>query len=248
LVLTREDGFYRLGLFEKNGARALFTTQKYDMGFPRQAPRPKASRGRLEAYKKIGLQGRCVVCPSQVHGRRVFVAQDRHRGCGALARSDVVRATDAVITATPRLPIGILTADCLPVFMYDPGRRVIALAHAGWRGVHRRIISRTLEKMRRVFGVAPQHLLVALGPAIRPCCYEVGRDFLRFFPASVKQEGRKFYFDIAAEAFRELVLAGVAPQRIHDTRICTSCMEHEFFSFRRQGEAAGRSMSVMEIL
>lgn len=259
MTLTREDGFYRLDLFEKYGVRALFTTRKYDMGFERRAPRQTASLGRLstslgtsfgrpEAYEKLALQERHLVCPSQVHGNRVFVARDKHRGCGALSRSDVVSGTDAVITGAPHLPIGILTADCLSVFICDPERRLIALAHAGWRGVHQGLISCTLRKMREAFGAKPQHFLVALGPAIRPCCYEVGEDFLKFFPNSVNREGRKFYFDIAGEAFRELIAAGVVQERIHDSRICTSCMNNEFFSFRRQGEEAGRSMSVMEIL
>lgn len=247
LILKKQVGFYELCLFEKYGVRAVFTTRKYDMGFEHRAP--KDTGGRKNVYPRLDINWRNIVCPSQIHGDQVFIAQKKDRGRGVFKRSSAIADTDALITAQTNVPIAILTADCLPVFILDPDNRCIALVHAGWRGVHQRLISLTIAKMRQRFGLRPDRILVAMGPAIRRCCYEVGKDFEKKFTSGVfKHSGGKLYFDIAGAACQELEGLGVRREQIYDTNICTSCANHEFFSYRREGENAGRSMSAMEIL
>jgi hypothetical protein len=86
-----------------------------------------------------------------------------------------------------------------------------------------------------------------LGPSIRSCCYEVGRDFSRHFREGLIRRAGKTYFDLAAAAIAQLRQAGLDPGRIYDSRLCTSCRSDEFFSYRREGAQTGRSMSVLEI-
>ena len=115
------------------------------------------------------------------------------------------------------------------------------MIHAGWKGVRKNIISKTLKQMRIKFSTVTSDLLAALGPAIRPCCYEVGDEFRGYFGGFVLSRDNKLYFDIASAAVNELLEAGVKNAHIYDSAICTSCRNDEFFSFRREGLMAGRS-------
>lgn len=188
--------------------------------------------------REMSISGSNLVRPDQVHGDSVFCA------CKAGAAGEA----DALITRCRHLPLAIRTADCLPVFLFDTGRRAIAMIHAGWKGMHKKIISKTIEQMEIKFLTDPSELIAALGPAIRPCCYEVGEEFRGYFGGLISSRDNKLYFDIAAAAVNELLGAGVKDGHIYDSAICTSCRNDEFFSFRREGLMAGRSLSVMELL
>jgi len=239
LILKKHEGFYALPLFEPFGVRALFTTRVWDMRF--------GDPLRTKAYKALRINGRDIVCPSQVHGDTVAVVAQGHRGRGAYRRATALRETDGLITSEKKLSLAVLTADCMPVFLYDPKRKVMALVHAGWKGTRKRIIAQAIKKMAKDFSTEPADLLVALGPSLRRCCYEVGGEFQEYFPGDVQLQGGKFYFDLGGAVLRQLSESGIAAEHIYDSRICTSCMNHEFFSYRKEGAQAGRSMSLMEL-
>ena len=151
---------------------------------------------------------------------------------------------DALITRSPQIGLMVRTADCLPVFLYDPVRRTIGLIHAGWRSTQKRIVAQTLDLLHGRWGTNPQDIRVVLGPAIRLCCYEVGEEFRKNFPAEVSEREGRRYFDLAAVNRRQLQEGGVLAQHIHDTRQCTCCAQ-QFFSFRREGAKAGRHLSFL---
>jgi len=88
---------------------------------------------------------------------------------------------DALVTATPGLALTVVTADCLPVLLFAPKRRVIAAVHAGWRGTLRRIVEKTVGVMRQRSGVDPANVVAAFGPSIQVCCYEVGEEVMEEF-------------------------------------------------------------------
>ena len=246
LILTRSDCYYSLRLFEKYGVRASFTNRKYDMGFERGDS--AGALGRKGAILDMKINWRGLVCPCQVHGDSVLVAGKKHRGMGAFERKNAIVGTDALVTKETNLTLGILTADCLPVFLFDPVSRAIGLSHAGWKGIRQNIVSKTIKKMTDNFKSEPGRLIAALGPSIRQCCYEVGEDFKDYFPGSVAENSGKFYFDMNKAASDELKACGVPDENIHESNMCTCCMKSEFFSYRREKESAGRSLSVMEIL
>lgn len=240
LLLEKHHGYYSCPVFEKQGARVLWTTRVFDMSFE--------AGERPGAYKALGIDPRRIAIPHQAHGDKVVVVGSRDAGRGALTRSSAFPETDAVLTNRLGQPIGVLTADCLPVLVVAPGRRGIAAIHAGWRGMEKHIIRCALDRMRSRFGIGAHGLSVVLGPAIRACCYEVGQEFCERFPRAVKKRDGRLYFDIIAAAREELDSWGVRPGAIFDSGICTCCAENEFFSYRRQGARAGRSMSILEIV
>ena len=247
LILKKHKGFYTIPLCETLGARALFTTRLWNIELlDKKDSRQEACR--KQAYKKLNISWRSLVCPSQVHEDNVALVDEGDGGSGSCYRFNAIPETDALITDKNNLPIGIRTADCLPIFIVDPERKAVALIHAGWKSLRKRIVQKTLQRMKDEFSVRMGNLFFALGPALRSCCYEVGKEFLVYFPGSVFKKNQKLYFDIIQEARIQIAGCGVAQGHIHDSGLCTSCLNHEFFSFRKEGIKAGRSLSTIEIL
>ena len=175
----------------------------------------------------------------QVHGGSLAVVY----GAGARAWAFPVPGCDALITATPGLALRIRTADCLPMLFAAPARGVIGIAHAGWRGLAASLPARVVAAFRHVFHASAGELSVAIGPAIRPCCYEVGPEFQeRFGPFMEERDGRRTCNLIAA-AVEQLRACGVRAGRIFDAQRCTACEPREWFSLRREGQETGRLTS-----
>lgn len=244
LLLKRKAGFYQIPVLEKLGVRAVITTRAYNMAFEDDL----FPCDRRRAYSAIEMSWSRLVCPSQAHGNHVVFITPAHKGRGSRSRKTAIADTDALITNSPHLPIGILTADCLPIFIFDRDRMAAALIHAGWRGIHKGIVFKTVELMVRRCGVEPSDLIVILGPSIRSCCYEVGGEFLSYFDHFSIQRGKKIYFDLQGAAISQLSGSGVREDCIYDSLICTSCHNSEFFSYRKEGTKSGRSMFAVEIL
>jgi len=191
----------------------------------------------------------------QVHGANVFRVTETERGRGARTHADAIPSTDALITDLPGVPIGVFTADCVPMFLYDPARPAVGIAHAGWRGTAQSITRKTVEKMRAEFGSDPAKMWAAIGPSIGQCCYEVGADVFDEFHAAfeyapslfTKTSEEKWHLDLWLANRRQLEGCGVDPRRIIESRICSTCNEREFHSARKHGPLAGRTLSVIAI-
>jgi len=156
---------------------------------------------------------------------------------------------DASVTGRPGTLLAIETADCLPVLIVDPLNRRVAAAHAGWRGT---VAGVTRSAVRALLdsGSNAADLLVALGPSIGPCCYEVGPDVEAAFGPSgvgffVAGTTDRKHLDVAAANLAQLVEAGIDPSRIDRVSHCTRCRGDLFFSYRRDGAHAGRMISVV---
>jgi hypothetical protein len=152
---------------------------------------------------------------------------------------DKIPEADAIITATPGLVIGVLTADCAPVLFCDPEARVIGAAHAGWRGALSGIVEATVEAMVGL-GAIPERVRAAIGPAISQGAYEVGHDYQEQFLATEPDSGAFFvidegsgepHFDLPGYVAERLARAGVG--EVQDLGFCTYYDETRLFSYRR---------------
>jgi YfiH family protein len=161
----------------------------------------------------------------------------------AAGRGGVLGVGDALLENTPGSVVAIKTADCLPILLVDERRRAVAAVHAGWRGTVAGMAQRAVEAMGAQFGSLAGDLHAAIGPGIGKCCYEVGPEVA----AQFGQQGRA-HVDLAAANRRQLMDAGVTPERIYASNLCTMCRGEEFHSFRRDKEAAGRLYSFAGIL
>ena len=156
----------------------------------------------------------------------------------AAGRSGLLGEGDALLEDTAGSVVAVKTADCIPVLLIDDRHHAVAAVHAGWRGTVARIVGNAVEAMRGRFGTLPADLHAAIGPGIGKCCYEVGPEVA----AEFGKQGRA-HIDLPEANRRQLMEAGVTPERIYASSLCTMCRPEEFHSFRRDQEAAGRLYS-----
>lgn len=144
--------------------------------------------------------------------------------------------TDGVLTDRPGVALRVLTADCVPVFLIHTRRPWVGLVHAGWRGVHKKILTRAVRALRQRTGLRTADLRVALGPHLKACCYEVENDVARFFrqtPGAVKknpQRPGKYWLNLEKALRAEARALGIAGTTAAPW--CTHC-DRRFFSYRR---------------
>jgi YfiH family protein len=191
------------------------------------------TENRARLLRAAGLDPARLATAGQVHGARVVevVAPGHHPEC------------DALVTRVPGLVLAVTTADCMSLLYRAPG--VVAAAHSGWRGTVDGMPLATLEAVQRLAGCGPQDVEVAIGPAIRGCCYEVGDEVATRFPAAaVRRVGERARLDLPTAAVASLTAAGVRPEAVTDTGACTACEAARYFSHRRDRGRTGRQWGV----
>lgn len=168
---------------------------------------------------------------TQVHGDRIVMACD----------TEGLPEADGIISDDPDDMLGILTADCLPILAWSDDPPLIGALHAGWRGLSKGIVTKGVRRMQ---ALGARDIRLSLGPAIGPCCFEVGAEVAAEFPgAMARHENGRPHLDLWKIAFSQAVQAGVEGRGIRTLRLCTMCQAALFFSYRREGYAAGRNGS-----
>ncbi len=194
-----------------------------------------------EFLRALDLDSARLRRPKQEHTGNVLVLPE------TAGEPDLTQPADGLMTLRTDVVLGILTADCLPVFFWTAGRQPLrALVHAGWRGLHQQILTETLKRAAGLQCPAG-HLQVFFGPAIRGCCYRVGAEFRDYFPAHFRaeQEGNGGFVDLPSVAKDQLMEAGVRPDSIQDSGFCTCCRGDVFFSVRHEPATPERILSVL---
>lgn len=193
----------------------------------------------------FGIDTQRIFTVSQVHSDRVIVIDKPD----ATPEETKTRKADAVITNIKGITIGILTADCVPILLYDHRNGVIAAIHAGWKGTAQKIAKKTVNAMNERFGTEPQDITAAIGPAIGLCCYKVQDDVVMavgHIDKVTKPCEFHWCLDLAKANHLELEEAGVA--EIDSSGLCTSCNFHLFYSHRKEKGLTGRQLSLIGIL
>jgi YfiH family protein len=178
---------------------------------------------------------------------RLLLLKQVHGAAVARAPWEGRPEADAGLATEPGLVLGVETADCLPVLLVDPVRRAVAAAHAGWRGTAAGVAASAVAALVAA-GSRPADLVVGIGPGIGPCCYEVGDELRAAFGpdgADLFRPGPRGrpHLDVRTANVRQLVVAGVRPDRIHHVDECTSCRSDLYHSYRRDGPGGGRMIS-----
>ncbi|MFA7061975.1 MAG: peptidoglycan editing factor PgeF [Pedobacter sp.] len=187
-----------------------------------------------------------LVTVRQAHGSDILVIDEPNEDYSHFLSLE----SDAIITNQPGVMIGICVADCAPILLMDPEKRVIAAVHAGWQGTAAKLVSNTVAGLKTIFGCDPETLQAAIGPCIGKCCYEVDTPVKQAFAQSGIQwdsfaeqtnEG-KWRLDLAT-ANRELLRSsGVPDSAIQVSNMCVCCHRELFFSYRRDDGETGRQM------
>ena len=156
----------------------------------------------------------------------------------ARGRAGILGEGDALLENQPGSVVAVKTADCIPILLVDDRRRAVAAVHAGWRGTVAGIAGEAVAAMGRCFGTRARDLHAAVGPGIGKCCYQVGAEVAAHFGGQGSG-----HIDLADANRRQLEEAGVTGRRIYASNLCTMCRAEEFYSFRRDQDAAGRMFS-----
>src|SRR5574341_2290372 len=191
-----------------------------------------------EDWEKVaegfGVSLERVITVNQVHGETLVTVDGRN------FKSVRAAHADAMITRAPGLAIGVETADCVPVLLFDPTIPAVGAVHAGWRSTVRKIVQKSVMKMRDEFGSEPSRIIAAIGPAIGPECYEVDEPVMgpvrEAFPfwqeVAAPRGGDRWNLDLVKANKMELVETGLSESNIHALGMCTSCRRDLFYSFR----------------
>jgi polyphenol oxidase len=183
---------------------------------------------------------------SQVHSGDVKVIDNDAVAEGVLSHNP---RTDATITNLPGICLMVMVADCVPLLLFDPVKKVVAVIHAGWRGTVQHITSNTIKVMIDRFGSNPADILAGIGPSIGPCCYEVGEEVKAVVHESFgttegylvsQPHSEKPYFDLWYANQKQLIELGLKPENIETSQICTKCNHRMFYSSRADKGVTGR--------
>lgn len=196
----------------------------------------------------IGVDCENLVFSQQTHTTNVRVVKEEDRGIGFTRKLEYTDV-DGLVTNVPGICLVTFYADCVPLYFVDPVKKAIGLSHSGWRGTVGKIGKVTVEMMQKEYGSDPKDIIAAVGPSICQDCYEVSEDVIEQFQKNFKEadwpqlfykkENGKYQLNLwkANELiFRE---AGILPEHIAVTNVCTHCNSDVLYSHRTTGNQRG---------
>lgn len=200
----------------------------------------KVMENRIRLCETVGFDLDRMVVPQQVHQGTVTLVEGSHAGRGARSQEDALTATDALVTGEDNILLTVMLADCVPVVIFDPVNRVVAVAHAGWGGTVKHVTTNAVSTMINTFGSSPAQLLAAIGPAIGPDSYEVRDDVIAQANAAFPEEGviqvrddGSHTFDLWKANHLQLRGSGIPDSQIEIAAVDTYTSTDLYFSDRR---------------
>jgi YfiH family protein len=247
------------GVSDQNGEKVL------NLGFTDWDTRENVLENRLRFQSVLSAPDLKLVSLKQIHSDVIHLFDS--------APSELCQG-DASITNHPGLLLGVQTADCVPILLVDPKKRVVAAVHAGWRGTLARVVVKAIGKMQMQFKSKPADLLAAIGPSIGGCCYEVGTEvaaqflsqfaeapewfdefrtgdepnpiqWLNMMPPGHQPPPKNVLLDLRKGNRAQLLGAGLRLPNIFVSDLCTACRRDLLFSYRKEGAQSGRLLSVI---
>lgn len=197
-----------------------------------------------------------MVLSYQTHTANVRVVTEADAGKGIVRERDY-RDVDGLVTNVPGITLVTFYADCVPLYLADPVHRAIGLSHSGWRGTVNRMGAETLKVMKEAFGTNPEDTICCIGPSICQDCFEVGEEVAEAFGKAFadqyhrelfyRKENGKYQLDLWRANQIIFAEAGVKPENIHTTDICTHCNPDLLFSHRTAGNKRGNLAAFLKL-
>ena len=187
-------------------------------------------------FDALGLNENMVSYQKQVHEE--YIRQVNTFGnCGE---------SDALITTSKNLGLAISSADCPAIFIYDKTKKIIAAVHSGWKGTERKILQKTIIKLKNDFNVNASDLICYIGPSISQKNYEVGEEVaVKFEDEFIIKSKNKFYLDVAGANYNMLLNEGVKKVNIQRSGLCSFEFKSLLHSYRRDGQKSGRALGII---
>jgi YfiH family protein len=233
----------------RNGGHSHSPYDSFNLSFNVGDNSEKVLNNRKLLAEALSVPLTSLTTAKQIHDGHVCLVSGEMRGKGSLDYQGAIDATDAMVTNVPNICIMILLADCVPILFYDPSKKAIGVAHAGWKGTLLLVAEKTVKALHEHFGSSPQDIIVGIGPSIGPCCYEVGLEVVaeveHVFGAKdycirkEPQEGRG-YFDLWGANLKQLLRTGIPEENIEIAEMCTCHHSNLLFSHRYEKGKTGR--------
>ena len=211
----------------------------------------------------LGITDDRLIMPHQVHETKVANIDEAFLALNAVERQKALEGVDALMTNQSGVCIGVSTADCIPVLLCDREHQAVCAIHAGWRGTVKRIVMKAVEAMTEAYGTRPQQLVAQIGPGIHLDSFEVGDEVYEAFAKAgfpMEQISKKYPSDSGSKFFifhfslftykwhidlpacnrLQLIAAGVLPENVSVSPVCTFLQVDDYFSARRLGINSGR--------
>lgn len=191
---------------------------------------------RKKFLNSLGIQLNNVVAMQEVHNDHIYIVKNKDKGRGAFSKTNWVEGVDGLLTKKKDVFLFGTFADCLPIFFFDPERKVVGIAHVGWRGVVLNICKKMLLAMYNTFQCNPQDILTIIGPSIGECCFEVQGDILSEFENSknyIIKRNNRIFINLQQVCFEQMRECRITKQNIYISNICTSCNNDIYSSYRK---------------
>jgi YfiH family protein len=222
----------------RHGGVSSFPYNTLNLSFQRNDSKENVMENFRSISESIGIPMERMVLSRQVHGSNIEIVDRSHFGMG-LTKEYAYEGTDGLVTAHRGVALVTFYADCTPVYLYDPVKKVIGLVHSGWRSTLLKISSKAVQIMKARFNCQAGDIIASLGPHIRDCCFEVRADvywqFAKTFPdmtEKIKPWKDKWKIDLSGIIKQSLCNEGLQENRIYDICRCTVCEKELFFSHR----------------
>ena len=194
----------------------------------------KMNRGKL--FETLGIDGRKVTYQHQTHSvNHNYVNEPAF-----------FKDSDALFTDLTGNFLAVSVADCVPVFLYEPEKKIISAVHSGWRGTHAKILTETLQTLKKRFNISFEEVIAYIGPCISRKNYEVSKDVYDLFRAEAKEiRGGKYYVDLRNDNYLQLTELGLKKENIEVSEYCTFGNPELFHSYRRDKGNSGRMLGII---
>ena len=206
-------------------------------------------KNREALCQTLGITDDRLIMPHQVHQTKVTIIDEPFLTLNTTERQETLEGVDALMTNLKGVCIGVSTADCIPVLLYDKETHAVCAIHAGWRGTVRRVVVKAVEAMTAAYGTRPQQLTAQIGPGIHLDSFEVGDEVYDAFTqegfdmSAISRREAKWHIDLPECNHLQLLAAGVEPQNVKVSSVCTFRQASDYFSARRLGINSGRIFS-----
>lgn len=211
------------------------------------------TKNRNLLLERLKINNEQLIFPYQTHDDKILIIDNHFLSMPVDEQNFLLQRVDALICTVQNICIGVNTADCVPVLLYDEALKITAAIHAGWRGITKSIINKTIALMVKQFGCNPTNINAAIGPCISAEVYEVGPELLLAFEqAGFRNESiflqNPLRVDLVKAAEIQLLACGIVGSKIEKSSICTFRQSDKFFSARKLGIRSGRCFNAIIML
>ena len=208
--------------------------------------KPQVEKNRTMICSALALDYEKIINPEQKHTDNIKIVSNINEN---------VSNTDGLITAEPEIVLMLLFADCVPVILFSPEKRVLGVIHAGWKGSAKKITQKAISIFEKDFSVKPEEINAAIGPAIGQCCYPVSSDTAIELHKSINKNHAKIFtennktdkINVDLKKLNAQQLKEIGVINIDASDLCTSCKYDTFFSYRAENGLTGRHAAIASI-